>query len=152
MHTTARRSDCPLNVALEIFGDRWSLLILRDVLILEKARYGEFLVSAEGISTNILASRLKQLQCAGLIEKFHEPQDRKVSFYLPTEKGISLIPLVLEVIRWGVRHLPHTGVPEFMQTACEQGPDDLIARCAARREREKSRLGGCQSSVQSEPF
>jgi DNA-binding HxlR family transcriptional regulator len=135
-----RRSNCPLNVALELFGDKWSLLLLRDMLVLGKSRYGEFLDSPEGISTNILASRLKQLEGNGLLEKLADPRDRKTSVYLPTPLGVSLLPVVLEVIRWGADNLPNTGIPDFARSACQEGPANLIANCEARVARDRQAL------------
>ena len=135
-----RRSICPLNVALELFGDKWSLLLLRDMLVQGKSRYGEFLDSSEGISTNILASRLKQLEDNGLLEKLPDPLDRKTSVYLPTELGVSLLPVLLEVIRWGTAHMPDTGIPERVRAALQEGSADLMADCQARIQEQRSRL------------
>ncbi len=140
MPATQRRSNCPINVALELFGDKWSLLILRDMLIRGKDRYGEFLDSAEGISTNILASRLKQLESTGLVEKLRDPADRKTSLYLPTAAGVSLLPVLLEVIRWGLENLDDTGVPDFVRQALQEDPQQLIAVCEARLHNERLAL------------
>lgn len=135
-----RRSNCPLNVALELFGDKWSLLLLRDMLVQGKSRYGEFLDSPEAISTNILASRLKQLETCGLVEKLPDRRDRKTSVYLPTDMGVSLLPVLLEVIRWGLDNLGDTGVPDFMHRALAAGPSQLIAECEARLHNERLAL------------
>ena len=135
-----RRSNCPLNVALELFGDKWSLLLLRDMLVQGKSRYGEFLDSPEAISTNILASRLKQLETCGLVEKLPDRRDRKTSVYLPTDMGVSLLPVLLEVIRWGLDNLGDTGVPDFMCQALTEGPSQLIAECEARLHNERLAL------------
>ena len=141
MNLPARRSNCALNVALELFGDKWSLLLLRDMLVLGKFRYGEFLESPEGISTNILASRLKQMESCGLVEKLPDPRDRKTSAYLPTELGVSLMPVVLAVMRWGSENLPNTGVLDFVETALQDDPADLIAKCQTRLHDERLALG-----------
>lgn len=141
MNLPERRSNCPLNVALELFGDKWSLLILRDMLILGKSRYGEFLDSPEAISTNILASRLKQLEGSGLLEKLSDPRDRKAAVYLPTTLGVSLLPVLLEVIRWGVENLPGTGTPDFIRAAFQEGSEDLIAKCETRLHNTRLALG-----------
>jgi DNA-binding HxlR family transcriptional regulator len=140
MNLPQRRSNCPLNLALELFGDKWSLLLLRDMLVLGKSRYGEFLHSSEGISTNILASRLKQLESTGLLEKLPDPRDRKTSVYLPTPLGVSLLPVLLEVIRWGADNLPNTRIPDFVQSACQEGSADLIAKCEERVKRDREAL------------
>ncbi len=104
MKQHARRSPCPINFALEIFGDKWTLLIIRDLVFFHKTGYGEFLDSPEGISTNILADRLKQLVDNGLIEKFTDQSDKKKYLYLLTEKGEALIPVLVELIRWGAEY------------------------------------------------
>jgi len=140
MNTQQRRSNCPLNLALELFGDKWSLLILRDMLVMGKSRYGEFLDSRERISTNILASRLKQLESSGLVEKLPDPRDRKTAVYLPTDSGVSLLPVLLQIIRWGQDNLDETGVPAFMRQALEEDPDALIADCEARLHNERLAL------------
>jgi DNA-binding HxlR family transcriptional regulator len=140
MNLPERRSNCPLNVALELFGDKWSLLLLRDMLVLGKSRYGEFLDSPEGISTNILAGRLKRLESYGLLEKLPDPRDRKTSVYLPTPMGVSLLPVLLEVIRWGAENLPDTGVPDFVQSAVQEGSAGLIAKCETRVQEERLAL------------
>ena len=142
MNTPNRRSDCPINVALEMFGDRWSLLILRDMLLLGKYRYGEFLSTGEGISTNILASRLKQLESHGLIEKLVGLDDRKASQYLPTDLGMSLLPVLLAVIAWGLEHQDDTGVPDFVRQRLREDPARLVAECEARLHNDRRALSG----------
>jgi DNA-binding HxlR family transcriptional regulator len=94
---------------LEIFGDRWSLLILRDMVLRGKQRYGELLDSAEAISTNILADRLLRLEEAGLISRSVDEQ-RQV-LYAPTKKGRDLQPVLREIIRWGLKYDPRARVP-----------------------------------------
>ncbi|MGA2369697.1 MAG: winged helix-turn-helix transcriptional regulator [Candidatus Korobacteraceae bacterium] len=98
------RSGCPVSISLEILGDRWSLLIVRDLMVRGFRTYKEFQSSGEGIATNILAGRLRKLQVAGIIAAEVEAADgRKVNYRL-TEKGIGLAPLVLELLIWGARH------------------------------------------------
>ena len=99
-----RRSDCPVNVALEIFGDKWSLLIIRDMIFGGAKTYGDFLKSDEGIATNILAARLALLECEGIIRKAPHAADKRKDIYLLTDKGIDLIPILLEINIWSVRH------------------------------------------------
>ena len=99
----ARRSSCPVSVALDLLGDRWTLLVVRDLLLFGKASFGEFLASGEGIATNILAERLKRLEHAGLVVR--ETQGRGIrACYAPTAKGIDLVPTLLELISWSGRH------------------------------------------------
>ena len=100
------RSLCPIAGVLDIFGDRWSLLLLRDLLYLEKRRYGEFLESPEQIPTNILAERLKRLEREGIVEKKIYSKHPPRYEYIPTEKGQSLKPVLEVIIRWGVDNLP----------------------------------------------
>ena len=105
---------CPISFTLDLLGDRWSLRLVRDMLLFDKRRYGEFLASCNGISTNILATRLKQLQADGLVEKFPDPEDGKAAIYLPTEKCVALFPVLLELVRWGLEHDQHSIVNEEM--------------------------------------
>jgi DNA-binding HxlR family transcriptional regulator len=104
------RSGCPVNMSLEVFGDRWSLLIIRDLMIRGFRTFGEFQQSGEGIATNILADRLQKLEASGMItSKKGETDKRKVNYRL-TEKGIDLAPVLLELLIWGARHAK-TAVP-----------------------------------------
>jgi DNA-binding HxlR family transcriptional regulator len=86
------RSHCSVNYGVEIFGDRWSLLIVRDIVFVGKKTYGEFLKSEEGIATNVLASRLAFLEEQGILSRAPSPADRRKDFYTLTEKGLDLIP------------------------------------------------------------
>lgn len=94
------RSDCPVNFALETFGDKWSLLIIRDIVFWGKKTYGEFLNSDEGIATNILAARLAQLEQEGILARSPDPADKRRDVYSLTEKGLELIPLLVEIVAW----------------------------------------------------
>src|SRR6267378_2325152 len=105
-----RRSSCPINVSLEIFGDRWSLLIIRDLMLRSLRTYKEFLSSDEGIATNILAERLQRLEAAGIISTSRDAEDRRKVVYRLTAKGIDLAPIVVELILWGAEH-EATGAP-----------------------------------------
>lgn len=100
----ASRSSCPINFGLEIFGDQWSLLIVRDLVFNEKRTYGEFLDSAEGISTNILANRLAKLERAGIVSKKRPADNQRIYLYSLTEKGRGLVPVLYELILWGVEN------------------------------------------------
>jgi DNA-binding HxlR family transcriptional regulator len=98
------RSTCPLNASVEMLGDRWSLLILRDMMLRGFHSYKEFLESHEKIATNILADRLQKLEGYGIIAARRDPSDgRKVSYSL-TEKGIDLAPVLTEMVLWAGRH------------------------------------------------
>src|SRR5262249_30239537 len=111
-HKHHRRSDCPINFALETFGDSWSLLIVRDIVYFGKKTYGEFLESDEGIATNILASRLAQLEQKGLLLKKPQEGDKHKVLYVLTEKGLDLIPILLELAAWSAQHDPQTAAPQ----------------------------------------
>src|SRR5260370_21300313 len=98
-----KRSDCPISFALETFGDRWSLLIVRDIVYFGKKTYGEFLESEEWIATNILASRLVQLEEKGILVKMPHELDKRKEVYMLTEKGLDLIPILVELADWSAQ-------------------------------------------------
>lgn len=104
-----RRSSCPITNTLDLIGDKWTLLIVRDMLLYNKQRYGEFLASDEGITTNILADRLKRLEENGLIKKSPYQRNPVRYAYHLTGKGRELEPMIREMIRWGLKHIPGTG-------------------------------------------
>lgn len=103
--------NCPIFFSLEIFGDKWSLIILRDILHFDKTRYTEFLNSGEGISTNILSDRLKNLEKEGIISKEKDPENKKQFIYSPTQKCLDLVPIIIELAVWGATYDPDTGAP-----------------------------------------
>lgn len=113
------RSQCPVNYGVEIFGDRWSLLIIRDIVFTGKKTYGEFLKSAEGIATNILASRLAFLEEQGILSRAPSSTDKRKDFYTLTEKGVDLIPILLSIIVWSAKN---------DSTAYVRPPKKLLAR------------------------
>ena len=100
------RSHCPVSLALEAIGDRWSLLILRDLIMRGKRHYQDFLNSEEGIATNILADRLARLERQGLISKSVDPEDKRQFRYSPTPKGLDLLPVIFEMARWSKKYNP----------------------------------------------
>ncbi len=104
METNKKRSDCPLSCSLDVFGDKWSLLIIRDLMFGNKCTYNDFLKSAEGIATNILASRLKGLEENGIIEKSAHPDSKAKNLYRLTTKGIDLLPIIMEVYIWSDKY------------------------------------------------
>jgi DNA-binding HxlR family transcriptional regulator len=99
-----------VSISLELFGDRWSLLIIRDLMVRAYRTFKEFQQSGEGIATNILADRLRKLEAAGIIKGEAEETDRRRVSYRLTEKGIDLAPVLLELLIWGARH-EETGAP-----------------------------------------
>src|SRR5262245_35906796 len=99
-----KRSDCPISSALDIIGDKWSLLIVRDIAMSGKSAYGEFITSEEKIASNILADRLALLEWAGIITKKRHAENKKVFVYALTLKGIDLIPTMLDLIVWSDKY------------------------------------------------
>jgi len=100
----ARRSACPLNVSVEMLGDRWSLLLLRDMMVRGFRTFQQFLASDEAIATNILADRLRALEASGLITSQQDPSDGRKRIYSLTTKGIDLAPVLTEMVLWAARH------------------------------------------------
>jgi len=100
------RSGCPINLALEILGDRWSLLILRDMIFGGKRHFRELMRSQEGISSNVLADRLRMLVSEGLLTKADDPTHKQKAIYSLTEKAIELVPVFALIGAWGRKHLP----------------------------------------------
>ena len=104
------RSGCPVSASLQIFGDRWSLLIVRDLMVRGYRTFKQFEQSGEGIASNILSERLKRLGAAGIIAAEADGEDRRKVSYRLTEKGIDLAPVLLDLLIWGARH-QETGAP-----------------------------------------
>lgn len=102
--TPKRRSGCPLNASVEMLGDRWSLLIIRDMMLLGSRTFKEFLGSYEGIATNILTDRLRKLEAYEIIRTERDPADGRKLIYLLTRKGIDLAPVLTEMVLWAGRH------------------------------------------------
>jgi DNA-binding HxlR family transcriptional regulator len=109
------RSDCPVNFAVESLGDKWALLIVRDMVFNGKKTYGEFLKAEEGIATNILASRLAFLEKIEVIKKSPHGEDQRKDIYTLTDKGLDLIPVLFELIKWGAKHYPPSLVHQYPQ-------------------------------------
>lgn len=98
------RSGCPISIALELLGDAWSLLIVRDLMFKDRRTYNDFLSGGEGIASNILANRLRQLEAANIIEKRRDPGDARRFIYRLSPKGIDLAPVLVELVIWSARH------------------------------------------------
>jgi DNA-binding HxlR family transcriptional regulator len=112
MKSKALKSHCPINFALEVFGDKWTLLIIRDILLFGKRYYGDFLSSQEGIATNILAARLNLLEREGFVRKINDARHGSKYIYEPTQKAIDLLPILLEMALWSAKHDPDTSAPK----------------------------------------
>ncbi|MGX5820994.1 winged helix-turn-helix transcriptional regulator [Chitinophaga lutea] len=122
------RSTCPISIALEVVGDKWSLLVIRDLLFTEKRTFSEFLASDEKISTNILTDRLVLLESEGIIRKRKDEHHRQKVIYTLTDKGLDLLPLILELGAWSGKHYK---VPSWAKAHIRKlkgsGPDGLKA-------------------------
>jgi DNA-binding HxlR family transcriptional regulator len=125
------RSACPLNISLEIFGDRWSLLIVRDLMFKGSVAYKDFLDSQEKIATNILAERLRRLEANGIIEKRPNADDARKIDYRLTSKGMDLAPVLIEMIIWAARH-EDTAAPREIIRAMTQDRDAFVANLRRR--------------------
>jgi DNA-binding HxlR family transcriptional regulator len=127
-HTQHRRSDCPINFALETFGDPWSLLIIRDMVYFGKKTFGEFLESEEGMATNILASRLARLEQQGILVKRPSRSDKRKEEYVLTEKGLDLIPVLVEMANWSAQHDAQTAAPPAWIALMRAEREQMIQR------------------------
>jgi len=123
---TAQRSGCPINLTLETLGDRWSLIVIRDVMFGNRRHFRVLMnESEEGIASNILADRLKRLVEAGLLTRADDPGHKQKGVYSLTEKAIQLVPLLVQMGAWGRRHLPVTRELSVRQELLEQGGPQL---------------------------
>jgi len=104
MTAKKRRSDCPISSSLDIWGDKWSLLIVRDLMFSRQCTYGDFLKSEEKIATNILASRLQMLEENGVIARLDHPESKAKVLYKLTQKGIDLLPIMTEINLWAEKY------------------------------------------------
>jgi len=135
-----RRSGCPVSISLERFGDRWSLLIIRDLMVRGFRTFKEFQESGEGIATNILSDRLRKLAASGIIIAEQEKSDGRRVNYRLTEKGIDLAPVLLELLIWGSRH-EETGASCAVIEKMEKNREEVLAEVRRRwRERDPTPL------------
>jgi len=117
------RSECVINLTVEIFGDQWSLLVIRDIIFTNRRHFRELLTnSVEGIASNILADRLQRLVRQGIIVKSQDPSHKQKAIYSLTERGIELLPLLMEMVAWGHKCLPASGLRGLAQVLKEGGP------------------------------
>jgi DNA-binding HxlR family transcriptional regulator len=120
---TERRSDCPVNFALQTFGDAWSLLVIRDLMFTDRNSYTDFLNAEEGMATNVLATRLQQLQARGLIRRRGTGRGAP---YALTEKGLDLLPVMLELVSWSAKHDRRTAAPKAFVARIRKDREGLI--------------------------
>lgn len=128
-----RRSGCPVSVSLDILGDRWSLLIIRDMMVRGYRTFREFQRAGEGIATNILAERLHKLEAAGILISEPVADDRRSAHYRLTSKGIALAPVLLELLIWATHH-EDTGAPCSFIEQMEQNRETVLAETYRRWE------------------
>ena len=132
------RSRCPINLSLEVLGDRWSLLILRDMMFAGKRHFREFLHSEEGISSNILADRIRRLSEEEMITKAPDPTHKQKAIYSLTVKAIALLPVVVQIGAWGSRWVPDAkkldaSARKVVREIQEGGPREWAKRMDALR-------------------
>ena len=131
------RSHCPISFSLDILGDRWTLLVLRDLIFLRKQHFREFLASPEGIASNILTSRLKRLEDWGMMSRRKDPDNARQLIYAPTSKGLDLLPTLVELALWGVRYHPQAEIPRDMLRRMERDRETFISEIRAYHERNR---------------
>ena len=135
-----RRSDCPINFALEVFGDKWTFLIIRDLMFKGKHYYGEFLQSEEEIATNILADRLSLLEQEGIVLKTADPSHGSKYIYKLSRKGIDLLPVLVEVIMWSAKYDEDSAVDVKFVNGVKRDKVSLLKEISSRLKKELSVL------------
>lgn len=126
MEKINKRSECPLSCSLDIFGDKWSLLIIRDMMFFNKSTYGDFLKSEEGIATNILAARLQSLEENELIEKTEHPDSKAKVLYKLTNKAIELLPVLVEIQLWAEKYFEIPAEIKTQLKEVKKGKEEFI--------------------------
>jgi DNA-binding HxlR family transcriptional regulator len=129
--TEGHRSGCPINLALEVFGDRWTLLIVRDLMFAGKRHFRELLRSDERIASNILADRLAMLVEQGIVTRGDDPSHKQKAVYSLTEQGIALLPVLAQIGIWSRRYLPVNEELGATAAALEAGGPALWERLMA---------------------
>jgi DNA-binding HxlR family transcriptional regulator len=131
------RSGCPVSIALDLVGDRWSLLVVRDMMVRGYRTFREFQRAGEGIATNILADRLQKLEAGGIVQHEADAGDGRSTHYRLTAKGIALAPVLLEMLIWGAHH-EETDAPCAAIAQMEQNRAAVIAEAFRRWEQRDS--------------
>jgi DNA-binding HxlR family transcriptional regulator len=139
-----RRSQCPISYSLELFGDRWSLLILRDLAFRDARHFQDFLDSPEGIASNILSERLARLEAHGIVEKHADPEDGRRNVYSLGRAGLDLIPVLVDLTIWGGRHDPASAYPRPRLARMERDREGAI-------QYYRRRVGGPSAEGVEEP-
>ena len=126
MRKIEKRSECPISFSLDLLGDKWTLLILRDLALADKHFFKDFLDAGEGIATNVLSDRLKMLDDYGIIKSKPYERNKTMKYYSLTEKGAELIPLMIELWIWGAKHDPNTTVSKEIFDKKMSNKDQII--------------------------
>jgi DNA-binding HxlR family transcriptional regulator len=130
-----KRSGCPISSALDIVGDKWSLLIIRDIMLSGKNTYNEFLKSEEKIATNVLADRLSMLEATGILVKEEHPESKAKIFYRLSSQGIDLLPVLVEIILWSDKHLSIAPQAKEFAKALRKNKQCLIEQISSGRKK-----------------
>lgn len=130
--TKKHLGGCPVAYGTDIFGDRWTLLIVRDMILHGKRRYSDFLDAEEKIATNILADRLKTLEVEGVVDRAQDPENRRSYIYTLTQKGLALTPIIFEIIRWSGSHLKMNKSRRELLKRIDTDRSNFIAEIYAR--------------------
>lgn len=147
-----RRSGCPINLTMEVLGDRWSLVVIRDIMFGNRRHFRELLSgSEEGIASNILAARLKRLVALGFISRIDDPSHSQKAIYSLTEPAIQLVPMLAVIGAWGRRHLPVSEDLSIRAELLEVGGPALWDEFMGdlRRMHIEDPIGGAQGTVTS---
>ena len=131
-----RRSPCPVSCALDILGDKWTLLVLRDILFKRKRYFQEFQTSPEKIASNILSDRLRKLEAMGMVLRQPDPDHGCRIIYAVTEKGLDLIPTILELLRWGAKYEVENSKHDALIQQFDLDPQKLIAEIRLSLEKD----------------
>lgn len=132
MANTKKKSDCPINFALEIFGDRWTFLLVRDMMFKGKHYYGEFLQAEEKIATNILADRLSLLEKSGIVVKTVDTEHKSKFIYRLSRKGIDLLPILVEVIMWSAKYDESSAADVKFVRSVKRDNESLLKEISSR--------------------
>jgi DNA-binding HxlR family transcriptional regulator len=136
MKALKQRSTCPVSTSLDVLGDKWTLLILRDIVFAGKSTYGQFLQSEEKMATNILADRLAVLESQGILTKAVAADKKSKFTYRLTEKGVDTVPIIIELVLWGSKHCPTIAAPSLL-AELHTGKDAAVEKYK-QRAREKA--------------
>lgn len=144
----SRRSNCPIACALDSVGDKWTLVVLRDIVLVRRRYFQELLAGNEGIASNILATRLKQLEATGMLTRRRDPAAPKRVIYEATEKALDLLPVMIELFRWSMKYDQNTAAPAHLVRRLAEDRDGFIAdiRAAHNHAARRSRLQAHEST------